>query len=382
VSGKLKDAILAVFPLHTIPDQNFAKPLGHYATWLYPLAVAFEKSHDLEIHWVTFRAGLQKEITTSGWGQFFHILPTAFRGRAASLFWSDRRQIRKLLARLKPDLVHGWGNEDVWGWATIESGWPHIVSVQGLLGIYNKLGHFSWRNHFMGLVEATVLRHAQMVTTESLWAKMEIQKMTGRSDIELVEYGLPEGFFSHRSEPDLAKPFGIMIGIADHRKGIDLAVRLFARSELRSTNLKVVGSTSPFGKAWAARATPNLEWVGRKTQDEVIHLMRRAVFLLLPTRADTGPTVAKEARAIGLPIIASPHGGHVQYIQEGKNGFICSLEDLDSWSKAIRYLGESPLRAQNMGRFLQREHQALLSPKKTAHAFTQLYRKVLQARNG
>lgn len=382
MSGKLKVAILADFPLHTIPDQNFSKPVGHYATWLYPLAVAFEKSHDLEIHWVTFRAGLQKEITSSGWGQYFHILPTAFHGRAATLFWGDRRRIRKKLDWLRPDLVHGWGNEDVWGWSTIESGRPHIFSVQGLLGAYNKLAHSAWRNYFMGAVEAVVLRRAQIITTESPWAKMKIQNMTGRKDVRLVEYGLPEEFFFHQSEPDLAEPFGLMIGTADYRKGIDLAVQLFARPELRSIPLKVVGGISQFGQAWKARATANIHWTGRKTQSEIVQLMKKARFLLLPTRADTGPTVAKEARVIGLPIVASPHGGHLQYIQEGKNGFICSLEDLDSWSKAIRYLGESPLRAQKMGRFLQREHQALLRPEKTAHAFTLLYRKVLQARNG
>jgi glycosyltransferase involved in cell wall biosynthesis len=379
MSRKLKVAILADFPLHTIPGGAFPEPSGHYATWLYPLAVAFAENHELEIHWVTLRAGLKKEATVSGWGQAFHILPTAFHGRAASLFWGDRRRIRTKLGQLQPDLVHGWGNEDVWGWATIESGRPHVFSVQGLLGVYNKLGHFAWRNHFMGLVEAMVLRRAQAITAESPWAKNEIQRMTERRDVALIEYGLPEEFFHNQSEPDLEKPFGLMIGTADHRKGIDLAVELFARPELRPICLKLVGGIPPFGQSWRARATSNIEWIGRKNQNEIVQLMKRASFLLLPTRADTGPTVAKEARVMGLPIVASPHGGHVQYIQTGKNGYVIPLDDLPAWGKAVRSLWENPLRAREMGRFLQKEHQKLLRPESTAHSFALLYRKVAQS---
>lgn len=382
VRKKLKVAVLADFPLHTIPGRGFSEVLGHYATWLYPLAVAFEKCRDLEIHWVTLKAGLQKEITTSGWGQFFHVLPTAFHGRATTFFWADRRRIRKKLNRLQPDLVHGWGNEDVWGWSTIESRRPHIISIQGLLSVYNKLAHSAWRNYFMGVVEAMVLRRAQMITTESPWAKMKILNMTGRKDVQLVEYGLPEEFFLHQSDPDLAEPFGLMIGTADYRKGIDLAVQLFARPELRSIPLKVVGGISPFGQTWKARATGNIHWTGRKSQSEIVHLMKKARFLLLPTRADTGPTVAKEARVMGLPIVASPHGGHIQYLQEGRNGYIRQLDDLESWSQALLGLWENPTRAREMGHFLQRAHREFLRPEKTAQAFTLLYQKVLQARKG
>lgn len=364
---------MADFPLHMIPGGAFPEPSGHYATWLYPLAVAFAENHELQIHWVTLRAGLKEETTTSAWGQFFHILPTAFRGRATSLFWADRRRIRKKLLQLQPDLVHGWGNEDVYGWATIESGRPHIFSVQGLLGIYNKLGHFAWRNYFMGLVEAMVLRRAQMITTESSWAKKKIQKMTGRSDVKLVEYGVPEIFFRYHCAPDLSQPFGLMIGTADHRKGIDLAVRLFARPELRATTLKVVGGISAFGQAWKSRATPNVEWAGRKNQHEIVKLMQRARFLLFPSRADVCANVVKEARVMGLPVVASPHGGHAQYIQNGINGFLCELDDLEKWSESILSLLKDPARSQSMGAFLQKEHRDLLKPEKTASEFALLY---------
>lgn len=380
MSGKLKVAILADFPLHTLPDQYFAPPTAHYATWLPPLAVAFQQVQGLEIHWITMRAGLEKEQTHDAWGQFFHVLPTTFRGRATTLFCADRRRIRRKLACLAPHVVHGWGNEDVWGWATLESGLPHLFSVQGLLGVYGKMGNQNPRERLMALIEKVVLRKAQTVTTESAWAKAQIEMETGRQDVRLVEYGIPQRFFEVERCPDFENPYALMVGTVDYRKGIDVAVQIFSRPGLKRYSLKVVGGISPFGERWKKNSPPNIEWLGRKTQDEIVHLLRGAHCLILPTRADVCANVVKEARVMGLPVVASPHGGHAQYIQHGQNGFLCELSDLNSWSESIDHLLKEPAQSQVMGPFLQKEHRKFLRPEKTATAFSEIYHQVVNAR--
>lgn len=374
--GKLKVAILADFPLHTLPDQYFAPPAAHYATWLPPLAVAFQQVQGLEIHWISMRAGLEKEQTHDAWGQFFHVLPTTFRGRATTLFWGDRRRIRRKLACLAPHVVHGWGNEDVWGWATLESGLPHLFSVQGLLGVYGKMGHQNPRERLMALIEKVVLRKAQVVTTESAWAKAQIEAETGRQDVRLVEYGIPQRFFEVERCPDFENPYALLVGTVDYRKGIDVAVQIFSRPGLKRYSLKVVGGISPFGERCKKNSPPNIEWLGRKTQDEIVHLLRGAHCLILPTRADVCANVVKEARVIGLPVVASPNGGHVQYIQHGKNGFICDLNSPESWEKALLEIIHDNTTVTRMGNFLRDAHRNLLRPALTAEAFLDLYRKI------
>jgi len=195
--------------------------------------------------------------------------------------------------------------------------------------------------------------------------------------VKLVEYGVPDEFFAADYAPALHNPYAIMVGTADYRKGIDFAVQLFCRPELAGIRLKVVGGVGPYGENWKKSSSANIEWLGRKTQAEIIQLMSKASCLVLPTRGDTGPTVAKEARVIGLPIVASPHGGHVQYVGNEANGFICDLEAPEDWSRAICYLFDDLSRAKLMGRTNQNKHRELLRPERTARRFIDLYNQIL-----
>jgi len=105
--------------------------------------------------------------------------------------------------------------------------------------------------------------------------------------------------------------------------------------------------------------------------------MTGAACLILPTRADTGPTVAKEARVIGVPVVASPHGGHVQYLVQGKNGWVFSLNEPDKWERAIQNLFSAAAGGSGFGKYRQAEDRALLGPQKTASEFLKIYSEVL-----
>lgn len=116
---------------------------------------------------------------------------------------------------------------------------------------------------------------------------------------------------------------------------------------------------------------------GEKTQTEIIDLLARARCLILPTRADVCANVVKEARVMGLPVVASPHGGHVQYVQHGQNGFICPLNEPEAWGKSLQLLFGDPARAREMGACHREIQRQTLRPEKTAGEFLRLYREML-----
>ena len=377
MSQRRKIAILADFPLNSLPASPFPPASGHYATWLPQLAAAFQGQNDFEFHWLTLDSSVAQETTIRAWSQNFHILPSWKRGRAATLFWADRRRIRKKLKEIRPDLVHGWGNENVWGWGAVSSGRRHIFSVQGLLGVYGELGRQHFRERLMAQIEKCVLQKAEIITTESPWARDRIEERTGRKDIRLVEYGVAEPFFEADHRPDPKHPFALMVGTADYRKGIDFAVKLFSRPGLADFRLKIVGGVTPYGESYKKNSPSNIEWLGRKSQTEIIHLMTGAACLILPTRADTGPTVAKEARVMGLPVVASPHGGHVQYLVQGKNGWVFGLNEPDKWEQIIQKLLLPNTDFNRLGGYHQIDDRALLSPQTTAASFIEIYHETL-----
>ncbi|XHR28872.1 MAG: glycosyltransferase [Chthoniobacteraceae bacterium] len=67
---------------------------------------------------------------------------------------------------------------------------------------------------------------------------------------------------------------------------------------------------------------------------------------VLPSRWEGLPIAALEAMASRLPVIATPVGGVVELIEEGKNGLLVPPKDVDALVNAIRKLhDDAPLRA-------------------------------------
>jgi glycosyltransferase involved in cell wall biosynthesis len=92
-------------------------------------------------------------------------------------------------------------------------------------------------------------------------------------------------------------------------KRIDLAVRLFSRTGRR---LKIAGSGPDYRKL-RAMAAPNVQFLGRVTDEELGDLYARCRALLLPGEEDFGITPV-EALASGKPVIALGRGGALETV--------------------------------------------------------------------
>ncbi|GBF79933.1 glycosyl transferase [Aphanothece sacrum FPU1] len=62
-------------------------------------------------------------------------------------------------------------------------------------------------------------------------------------------------------------------------------------------------------------------------QEQFIELLLSSHFLIFPTRADCSPIVICEANAYGIPVMTTDVGGIPDIIENGKNGFMLSLND-------------------------------------------------------
>ena len=111
--------------------------------------------------------------------------------------------------------------------------------------------------------------------------------------------------------------------------------------------------------------------------DQVQAEMSNVWALVMPSRADTSPNVVKEARVIGLPIVASPHGGHAEHVNDSKDGFIVPSEDPDAWFQALNQLASNFDLCHSMGTARHAYFREYFRPEKTAEAFLDLYREML-----
>ncbi len=325
-------------------------------------------------------ARLQKPCVITFQGQFFHVLPTTQGGRASSLFRADRKQIQACLTQICPDLVHGWGTEDVYALAAVQSGFPSIVSMQGILSYYALKNRLPGRAYLQALLEIYILYRARVITTESEWGRKVILRRNPGAQVELVEYGVQDHFLDISWQPDPAKPVVIFVGGADPRKGIQDLVEAFRSPSLAGVELWVVGAKdSPWATALEKDASSNVHWLGRRTSEETAALMQKAWCLALPTRADTSPNVVKEARVIGMPIITTPHGGQIAYVREGQTGFLVEPGAIANLIEKISILTTNFSQIRKMGVCLHEEQRILLNAQKTADHFLAIYQKIYAA---
>ncbi len=98
-------------------------------------------------------------------------------------------------------------------------------------------------------------------------------------------------------------------------KRIDIAIKAFNETKLP---LLIIGEGSLKG-ALKRKAHRNIQFLGRKTDEEVRNFYRRAKALIFPTFEDFG-IVPLEACACGTPVIAFREGGATETIVEGKSG--------------------------------------------------------------
>lgn len=374
----MKVAILSSFPLHVIPEFGAAKPPGgHYATWFPQLAEAFTEYPGLDVHWVVLSSEVAAPRTILWHGQHFHILPTALKGRAKGLFLPDLKAIQACLDELQPQLVHGWGTEDVHALAAILSGFPHLVSIQGILSHYMLKNIMHPREYFQAMLEMVVLYKAHWISTESEWARQRVLRRNPWASVKVVEYGVDYRFLGLDWCPDPKVPVALFVGSLVPRKGIQDLIAAFSDPALAHVELWVAGDTRG---SWAERlkasASPNVKWLGRRGVKEVGELMRRAWCLAIPTRADTGPTVVKEARMVGLPVITTRCGGQTTYIEEGKNGYYAAPGDIGALTKNLKVFFSDFDRCKAMGAYRHQEQREILHPKQTAKAFFDLYQQI------
>jgi len=369
----MRVAVLCGYPLDQLPEATGRfGPSQHATSWLVELPGEFAKLRDLEMHWITLRDDVGEPVVFPAQGGIFHVLPTTRSGRASSWYRDDLQTLRCCLAEIRPQVVHGWGTEDVYALAAVTSGYPHLISMQGILSYYCLRNRMKPRDYFQALLELWCLRKAERVSVESEWGRRILRKRRWQGPIDLVEYGVRHSFFEVPWRPDPERPAAVFIGSIHPRKGIADLIKAFRDVP---GILRVIGrGEDAYVRRLKQSAPTNVEWLGELDVAEVQKQLSKAWCLALPTRADTSPNVVKEARVIGMPVITTPEGGQVTYVRDQEDGFLVSPGEAQKMAAAISNLIKNPKMTLQMGQLGQTRYRNLFLPSKTVDAFLNSYR--------
>jgi glycosyltransferase involved in cell wall biosynthesis len=134
----------------------------------------------------------------------------------------------------------------------------------------------------------------------------------------------------------------LMVSALVPYKRVELAIEACRRT---GATLRIIGE-GPDRARLEQAAGPGVEFLGRRTDEEIRDEYRRAAAVLLPGEEDFG-IVPVEAQACGRPVVALARGGAVETVIPGETGVLFDTPTVESLSAALHDLARGsfdPLR--------------------------------------
>jgi len=384
---KLKIAWISDFPVEWLPDLPEplrALPRRHPATWEISLLSEFEKDPGLHIQVILLRRRIERDFSFERNGTVFHILKAPGVLRVGTLFWLDTFLIGRVCRKFRPDLIHAWGNENGAALIAHRLGYPYVMTVQGLFGWYKKKVPLSGYLRFVELWERISLPRAPVVTAEATFAVQFLKERYPRVRVKQAEEAPNPAFSQVIRRPQITPVHFIFVGTLGFPKGTDLLFKALDQlaAEMSFKLTVISGPNKQYLESLRSTVSEALwqrvEFKHHLLPHEVARELASSTMLLLPTRADTGPTAVKEAVVAGVPVVASNVGGVPDYVVPDKNGLMFPPGDLPNFVQAIRSACAHPLFSRGLVEAeTLAQMRAYLSPQRMAKGFLAAYQTAL-----
>jgi glycosyltransferase involved in cell wall biosynthesis len=198
--------------------------------------------------------------------------------------------------------------------------------------------------------------------------------------VSFIEQGLPTAFsenIERLNQKDT--PIKLMfLGRISPFKGLHLLIEALVNFSATEIELSIFGNSDGTDYEVQLREKTkgkvNICWKGVLDQDKVQEEMHQHDLLCLcSTFSEMSPLVIQEARAAGLPVLASNAPGNIEQLDHGTNGLIFAMNDLESLKKQLKNIIENPEILIELKKNIQVPH----SFSKVAREYDNLYQKLL-----
>lgn len=130
---------------------------------------------------------------------------------------------------------------------------------------------------------------------------------------------------------NIDRDYYLIVSRLNHYKRVDLAVEAFNKLDMP---LKIIGD-GPARKSLEKLARPNVEFLGRLSDEQVARYLSECRALIFPGEEDFG-IVPVEAMACGRPVIAFNAAGAKETVVDGKTGILFEPQTAAALVQAIK----------------------------------------------
>jgi len=243
-----------------------------------------------------------------------------------------------------------------------------------------------YRSAAQAIYHETLVRWSELASLKAADALVAISEYTAASlyhalggpKARVILNGIETDFFCPRVDPVTNKeqrPFRLLfVGNLIRRKGADLLPQIMERLgpgyELRYTS--GLRSKDDFA------GHPNMKPLGRLTRDQLRNAYREMDILLFPTRLEGFGYAPAEAMACGTPVVTTDCSSLPELVDDGVNGVLCPIDDVESFVNAIQNLAADPNRLLAMGRSARQKAIGCFSIDRMARDYGCLFQDLVQ----
>ena len=281
----------------------------------------------------------------------------------------------KYVARRLPpcDVFVGLSNSALWSGQAArragaryvcDRGSSHIQEQDALL----REEHERWGIPFAGIDPRTIEREmaeyeaADCITVPSTFnVRSFLRRGVRAGKVKRLSYGVNLTRFHPVATPQDGQFDVLFVGGLNVRKGVPYLLQAFQKLVHFRKTLTFAGSVSEelIAILRARGMWPDdVRVLGHVPQDQLKALMSRSHVMVLPSIEEGLALVQAQALACGCPVIGTDHTGAEDLFEDGQQGYIVPIRDVDALAQRMQQLADDPvLRAQMSARAVQRVQQ-------------------------
>ena len=392
----MRVAWVCEYPASTFTDRPALRgtPSSHAVPWVTVQAPSVAAS-GVELHIVTVSKHIAADDAFVSGGVHFHFLKVPPVPRAALAYQLDRARIWRCLERIRPDVVHGFGTESSFGYSAVTSSFPSLLMIQGIVDEITRAEGRGVLLRRPGLLvsrlsERVTVKAARHVVCETEFAARWVHRINPAAHTHIVRTPISDRWFDIvPASPGAGESEILFVGSLVPAKGVDVLVEAFGTiaAEFPDATLHLVGA-GPAGyverelKPAVDRLnlSARVHFHGALSPAAVAERVAHARVMALPTLMDTAPNVVAEARAAGVPVVASRVGGIPELIDDGQDGVLVPPRAPGALAGALSNLLRHADIAATMGgrgrARVQREHRLSTQVPLLLHLYQQILSQV------
>ncbi|HEX4662175.1 MAG TPA: glycosyltransferase [Candidatus Saccharimonadales bacterium] len=312
-------------------------------------------------------------------------------------------EVKKIIEEFQPDIVHiqtplGIGRAALG--AAKKFGIPIVATnhsmPENLIDNLKLLAPFArpiryvmkeygmWFHNNASYVTLPTQAAIDMFDDVAQYAKVPVRPVSNGIDLSRFKPGKVPSYFHRRIGLPTDKPIIMYAGRLDSEKHLPVLLRAAARVFKKCDgHLLIVGHGNDAERlknlAEHLGIADRVTFTGRAADEDMPLFYRVANVLAMPSPAELQSIVALEALASGLPIVAVKAGALHELCQEGRNGYMCRVDDDNQMAKLLlKILDDKKLRTR-LGR-----ESLLIAKQHDLHAtlqqFEAIYEQLIAAR--